>query len=95
MNYLNGLKAVQRVCEVTTIAYQPMHCNNSACVQGSWSSASWQRIGSKYSIYGYDVIAQICWQRQKRRINFRRLYESVSEQIRVCESLERYLYYQH
>ena len=58
-SYLNGLKTVQMMTQVSTIAYRPKVCCNAACVQVSWPSASWQRIAPEYSIYGYDVIAQV------------------------------------
>lgn len=36
----------------------------------AWPSAAWQRISPKHSTYGYDVIAQIGWERQKGRERF-------------------------
>ena len=83
MNYLNGLKTVQMMSQVSTIAYRPKRCSNAACAsaQISWPSASWQYIAPKYSIYGYDVIAQIGWERQKDRANFGVIYANLSGQI--------------
>jgi len=95
MSYLNGHKTVQRMTEVTTIADRPKRCTNTDCDQVSLPSASWQRIAPKYSIYGYDVIAQIGWQRQKGRMDFGRIYDSLCGQIHISESQVRYLYHQH
>ena len=96
MSYLNGLKTVQMMTQASTIAYRPKRCSNTACPSAkvSWTSASWQRIAPKYSIYGYDVIAQIGWERQKGRANFGMIYANLSGQIQISESQVRYLYQQ-
>ena len=96
MSYLNGLKTVQMMNEVSTIAYRPKRCLNADCVSGkvSWPCASWQRIAPKYSIFGYDVIAQIGWERQKARMDFGMIYAGLSERIQIGESQVRYLYQQ-
>jgi hypothetical protein len=94
MSYLNGLKTVQMMSQVATIAYRPKVCSNAACGQGSWPSASWQRIAPKYSIYGYDVIAQVGWDRQKGRSDFGRIYTGLNGRIQISESQVRYLYHQ-
>jgi MULE transposase domain len=94
-SYLNGLKTVQMMSEASTIAYRPKVCPNAACAQVSWPSASWQRIAPKYSIYGYDVIAQIGWERQKGRTDFGRIYAGLKGRIQISSSQVRYLYHQH
>jgi len=96
MSYLNGLKTVQMMNEVSTIAYRSKRCLNADCVSGkvSWPCASWQRIAPKYSIFGYDVIAQIGWERQKARMDFGMIYAGLSERIQIGESQVRYLYQQ-
>lgn len=96
MGYLNGLKTVQKMDRVETIAYRAKRCMNAACGSGkvSWPSASWQSIAPKYSIYGYDVIAQIGWERQKGRMDFGRLYANLSGRIQISESQVRYLYHE-
>ena len=93
-SYLNGLKTVQMMSQVAMIAYRPKVCSNAACGQGSWPSASWQRIAPKYSIYGYDVIAPVGWDRQKGRIDFGRIYTGLNGRIQISESQVRYLYHQ-
>ena len=72
MSYLNGLKTVQMMSQVKTIAYRPKRCSNADCasVDVSLPSASWQGVAPKFSIYGYDVIGQIGWERQKGRATF-------------------------
>jgi hypothetical protein len=94
-SYLNGLKTVQLMSEVSTLAYRPKGCSNAACAQVSRPSASWQRIAPKYSIYGHDVIAQIGWERQKGRTDFERIYAGLNGRIQISSSQVRYLYHQH
>jgi len=96
MSYLNGLKTIQMMSQVKTIAYRPKRCINEGCVnaQVSMTSASWQGIAPKYSIYGYDVIAQIGWERQKGRATFGMIYANLSGQIQIGASQVRYLYQQ-
>lgn len=96
MSYLNGLKTIQMMSQVKTIAYRPKRCINEGCAnaQVSMTSASWQGIAPKYSIYGYDVIAQIGWERQKGRATFGMIYANLSGQIQIGASQVRYLYQQ-
>jgi hypothetical protein len=96
MSYLNGLKTVQKMNEVSTIAYRPKRCLNTACegTKISWPCASWQSIAPKYSIFGYDVIVQIGWDRQKEGVDFGRLHANLSGRIQISESQVRYLYQQ-
>ena len=96
MSYLNGLKTVQMMSQVKTIAYRPKRCSNADCasVDVSLPSASWQGVAPKFSIYGYDVIGQIGWERQKGRATFGMIYTNLSGQIQISESGVRYLYQQ-
>lgn len=96
MSYWSGLKTVQMMTQTMTIAYRPKRCPNPECAsQGSvWPSARWQRIAPKYSIYGYDVIAQIGWERQKGRTHFEAIHARLREQMPISESQVRYMYYQ-
>jgi len=96
MSCLNGLKTIQMMSQVKTIAYRPKRCMNEGCAnaQVSMTSASWQGIAPKYSIYGYDVIAQIGWERQKGRATFGMIYANLSGQIQISASQVRYLYQQ-
>jgi len=96
MNYLSGLKTVQTMAQALTIAYRPKRCPNLGCAsQGSvWPSASWQGVAPKYSIYGYDVIAQIGWERQKGKAHFEAIHTHLRERMPISESQVRYLYHQ-
>ncbi|MFH1632587.1 MAG: hypothetical protein ABIG63_01050 [Chloroflexota bacterium] len=96
MNYLNGLKTVQTMSQVSTIAYRPKRCTEPGCTSSEvrWPSATWQQIAPKYSIYGYDVIAQIGWERQKGRVHFETIYKNLSERIQIRDSQVRHLYHQ-
>jgi len=96
LNYWSGVKTVQTMGEVLTIAYRPKRCVTVGC-QGQevlWPSASWQRVAPKYSLYGYDVIAQIGWERQKGQAHFETIYSHLRERMWISESQVRYLYHQ-
>ena len=95
VNYWNGLKTVQTMSEVKTIAYRPKCCPRDTCLPTKWGSANWQRIAPKYSTFGYDVIAEIGWQRQKSRMDFGRVHTELSRAIHISESQVRYLYHQN
>jgi len=96
MHYLSGLKTVQTMTEATTIAYCPKRCANPACAsQGSvWVSARWQGVAPKYSIYGYDVLGQIGWERQKGKSHFEAIHARLRERMPISESQVRYMYQQ-
>lgn len=96
MNYLNGVKTVQTMSQVSTIAYRPKRCSDTGCggFKVSWPSAAWQQIAPKYSTYGYDVITEIGWERQKGRAHFEVICANLSGRLRISESQVRYLYHQ-
>lgn len=96
MPYLNGLKTVQTMSQVMTIAYRPKGCITSACDghEMRWPSAAWQQIAPKYSTYGYDVIAQIGWERQKSHLRFKAIQKNLSGRIQISEAHVRYEYHQ-
>jgi hypothetical protein len=96
MSYLSGLKTVQTMTEAITIAYRPKHCPNPECSSAgsAWGSARWQGIAPKYSIYGYDVLGQIGWERQKGKAHFEAIHARLRERIPISESQVRYLYHQ-
>ena len=66
--YTSGWKTVQTMSGVITIAQRPKRCMNMKCAEseGLLKSALWQQIAPMWCTYGYDVIAQIGWQRQIR-----------------------------
>ncbi len=96
MAYLNGLKTVQTMNQIETIAYRPKRCMNESCARKgvSWASAAWQQIAPKYCTYGYDVMAQIGWERQKGRTQFETICNHLSGRMQISESEVRYLYHQ-
>ncbi|MBM3145514.1 MAG: transposase [Chloroflexi bacterium] len=96
MPYLNGLKTVQTMNQVMTIAYRPKSCDHSTCDGQAmrWPSAAWQQIAPKYSTYGYDVIAQIGWERQKSNLRFEAIQQNLSGRIQISEAHVRYQYHQ-
>ena len=96
MSYLSGLKTVQTMAEAFTIAYRPKRCVNPECAsQGRiWVSARWQGVAPKYSIYGYDVLGQIGWERQKGKAHFEVIHSRLRERMPISESQVRYMYHQ-
>ncbi len=94
--YLNGLKTVQTLSQVMRIAYRPKRCGASTCLGGTGSlpSAAWQQIAPKYSTYGYDVLAQIGWERQRSKRCFEQIHRELAERIQISEAQVRYLYQQ-
>lgn len=94
-HYLNGRKTVQTMVQVTTIAYRPKVCVNPRCsgVPTAFPSAGWQRVAPKHSTYGYDVIAQIGWERQKGQAHFAVIQAQLASQVDISESHVRYLYH--
>lgn len=96
MSYLSGLKTVQTMTEATTIAYCPKRCANPECAsQGCvWISARWQGVAPKYSIYGYDVLGQVGWERQKGKLHFEAIHSRLRERMPISESQVRYMYHQ-
>lgn len=96
MHYVSGLKTVQTLTEATTIAYCPKRCANPECASLGrvWVSARWQGVAPKYSIYGYDVLGQIGWERQKGKSHFEAIHSRLRERMPISESQVRYMYQQ-
>jgi hypothetical protein len=92
--YTNGRKIVQTMESVMKIAYRPKRCLNPDCSgQGAnLRSAGWQQIAPLYGTYGYDVIANIGWQRQTRHQNFNEVHGMLPKHVQISESQVRYLY---
>jgi hypothetical protein len=93
---LSGRKVVQTMTEVLTIAYRPKRCADPQCPghQVSWPSAAWQQIAPWHCTYGYDVLAHIGWQRQKRFARFADIHRIVQDHLQISEAHVRYLYHQ-
>jgi len=94
-HYVNGRKTVQTMMQVLTIGYRPKVCVHAACSSQpvAWPSAAWQRIAPKHGTYGYDVIAQIGWERQKGRERFEAIQAHLSARVEISESHVRHLYH--
>lgn len=85
---------VQTMSSVMKIAYYPKRCAQSGCAgEGiNLRSAGWQQLAPLYSTYGYNVIANIGWQRHTCHQNFNEIYSSLAKQLQISESHGRYLY---
>ena len=95
VDYWNGLKTVQTMSAVMSIAYRPKVCSTPtglAC-ERLLPSAGWQQIAPKYSTYGYDVIAQIGWERQKHNLPFETIHAYLKDRVQISEAYVRYLYH--
>lgn len=92
--YTSGWKTVQTMSEVITIAQRPKWCVNEKCAarHQQLKSVRWQQIAPVYCTYGYDVIAQVGWQRQEQRQTFGEIYLELQSKIGISESQVRGLY---
>lgn len=92
--YVNGRKTIQTMTERMTIAYRPKHCVNPACLERTrWPAATWQHLAPKGGTYGYDVIAQLGWERQNGRTRFADVRARLTPAVQISESEVRYLYH--
>ena len=96
LDYVNGRKTIQTMQEVLSVAYRPKACDEKGCraAERPWPSAAWQQLAPKYGTYGYDVIAQIGWERQTGRASFELIHARLSQRVQISESAVRYLYHQ-
>jgi hypothetical protein len=95
-HYQSGRKTVQTMTAVRTIAQRPKRCADPQCPghRAVWKSAQWLQIAPWYGTYGYDVIAQIGWQRQTQCARFADIHRTLHAQVQISESQVRYLYHQ-
>lgn len=92
--YVNGRKTIQTMTEILTIAFRPKHCVNPDCPERTrWPAATWQHLAPKGGTYGYDVIAQLGWERQKGRTRFTEVRARLTPAVQISESQVRYLYH--
>ena len=94
--YQSSPKTIFTLTTVCHVAQRPKQCPNVDC---DWhttllKSAAWQHLSPRYSVYGYDVIAQIGWLRQEERQPFTEIHVDVATHIPISESQVRYLYHQ-
>jgi hypothetical protein len=81
--------------EVITIAQRPKCCVNAECSGSNkmLRSVRWQQVAPLWCTYGYDVIAQIGWQRQIQRQTFSEVHLDLQGRVRLSESQVRALYH--
>jgi hypothetical protein len=92
--YVNGRKTIQTMTTVMTIAYRPKRCVNPACTEHTaWPAATWQHLAPKGGTYGYDIIAQLGWERQKGRARFADVRARLTPAVQISESQVRYLFH--
>jgi hypothetical protein len=93
--YTSKYKTVQGMAEVSMIAQRTKRCANLACEAGPMilGSAEWRQIAPVSCTYGYDVIAQIGWQRQNLQQSFATIRTDLRERLRISETQVRGLYH--
>lgn len=94
--YTSGPKTVQTMGCVMTIAHRPKNCANPSCGMHpvKYKSAQWQQIAPLSCTYGYDVIAQIGWQRQRQYERFESMHASLQSRLQISEAEVRLLYHE-
>lgn len=94
--YTSGWKTVQTMSDVITIAERTKRCTNMGCSgnQRPWRSVQWQQIAPIACTYGYDVIAQIGWQRQMQRQTFHEIHLDLQARLCISEAEVRAIYHQ-
>lgn len=94
--YTSGSKTVQTMNGVVRIAQRPKRCENPGCAtrQVTRYSAQWWQIAPVSCTYGYDVIAQIGWQRQEDHQVFGEIHSELRKRMQISETQVRVLYHQ-
>jgi len=89
--YTSKFKTVQPLFHRLRIAQRAKHRINPDCVLNAeaWGSVKWRQIAPVWCGYGYDVIAQIGWQRQTLQRPFAGIHEDLQPQMGICESQVR------
>jgi hypothetical protein len=92
--YTSGWKTVQTMSEVVMIAQCPKRCKNMECpgCASLLRSARWQQVAPMWCTYGYDVIAQIGWQRQNQRQTFSEIHHDLQASVQISETQVRAIY---
>lgn len=93
--YTSGPKLVQTMRGVLAIAHLPKRCTNAECAAYwvKWKSATWQQIAPRSCTYGYDVIAQVGWQRQTGKEPFASIQTNLAKRMQISETQVRNLYH--
>jgi hypothetical protein len=94
--YTSGSKTVQTMNGVMRIAQRPKRCSNPGCAirQVTRYSAQWRQIAPVSCTYGYDVIAQIGWQRQVDHQVFGEIHSVLRKRMQISETQVRVLYHE-
>jgi hypothetical protein len=92
--YTSGWKTVQTTNEMVKVAHRPKCCLNMKCSaeQKLLKSVGWQQLAPIGCGYGYDVIAQIGWQRQVQRQTFSEIHLDLQSLLHISESSVRTIY---
>lgn len=93
--YTSKYKTVQSMGEVAMIAQRTKRCVNPDCDASPkiWGSVEWGQIAPVSCTYGYDVIAQIGWQRQNMQQPFAAIHTDLRQRLSISESQVRALYH--
>jgi hypothetical protein len=93
--YTSKYKTVQSMKEVMMIAQRTKRCMNLSCEVSPtiMGSAEWGQVAPVSCTYGYDVIAQIGWQRQTMQQPFGTIHSELRQRLRISESQVRALYH--
>ena len=94
--YTSSSKMVQTMTSVFAIAHLPKRCADPNCTGQAlrWQSARWLQTAPRGCTYGYEVIAQIGWQRQTGKETFGGIHASLTPHLRIGETQVRMLYYE-
>lgn len=93
--YRSKYKTVQTLNEVLRIGQRTKRCFNPDCEVCAeiWGSVQWRQIAPVSCTYGYDVIAQIGWQRQTLQQPFAEIHSSLQSRLGISEAQVRALYH--
>lgn len=93
--YTSKYKTVQTMNEVVRIGQRTKHCLNPDCEVCTeiWGSMQWRQIAPVSCTYGYDVIAQIGWQRQTLQQPFAEIHNTLQSHMEISEAQVRALYH--
>ncbi len=93
--YTSKYKTVQGMKEVMMIAQRTKRCVDPSCEVSLaiLGSVEWRQVAPVSCTYGYDVIAQIGWQRQSLQQPFGTIHADLKQWLRISELQVRALYY--
>ena len=93
--YQSSPKTIFTMAGVCNVAQRPKRCPDARCAwhAATLKAAAWQHLAPRYSVYGYDVIAQIGWVRQEQRQPFIEIHADLNGRMPISEAEVRYLYH--